>query len=158
MEASIQPCHRDDRSGMPVLVLSPRSWGDFSLLARRDKALAQGFKRLGYSPILRKAQWEDEVLEALAFYDPDLVFSTFAFLSGPGGRRRNLHECLERSGFPYVGSPPETLDLARSRPAMLGLWRRHGLPVPDYFALAVGRGGRNRESMVLPWPQTSPSS
>lgn len=91
--------------------------------------------------VFRRVGREDEVLEALDFYDPALVFSTLSFLPGTGGRGRNIHETLERSGYPYVGPSPDALTLSQSRPATLEAWRRSGLPVPDYFCLPRAKPG-----------------
>jgi len=89
------------------------------------------------------------MLDALiAEFGPDLVFSAPDHLSEfspmsagaafPANARINVHGWLEGRGIPYVGSPPDIIELALSKTALKEKWVRDGISTPEFLSLNSG--------------------
>lgn len=92
----------------------------------------------------------DELASILRRDPPDLVFCAADHLESHDpsllslipsvGSSVNAHALLEALGVPYVGSPPEVIDLALDKPMLKKLFRTNGIPTPASFTLLRDRG------------------
>lgn len=68
-------------------------------------------------------------------FHPDLVFSAADHLADEKGEPVNVHAWLESLGLPYVGSPPEVIDLALSKTALKAKWAAVGIATPPWMEI-----------------------
>lgn len=63
---------------------------------------------------------------------PDIVFSSIHQIKDQSGNLHNVHAVLEQMHIPYVGSPPDVIDLAISKNALKTRWREAGILTPEF--------------------------
>jgi D-alanine-D-alanine ligase-like ATP-grasp enzyme len=70
---------------------------------------------------------------------PLLIFSpAFTTEEQPGVDPVIIHQLLEKKGIPYVGSPPEALELALSKVKLKRCLLDHGIATPDFHIFRSG--------------------
>ncbi|MDP2792163.1 MAG: hypothetical protein Q8O15_10460 [Rectinemataceae bacterium] len=89
--------------------------------------------------------------EHIDSFHPDLVFSAPDHLPDAVGSPVNVHGWLEKRGIPYVGSPPEVIDLALSKTALKEKWLADGIATPEFLALDFSAGPVSMETLRLPF-------
>ncbi len=78
---------------------------------------------------------------ALADLRPTLVFSAAHELCDECGSPHSVHVRFEELGQAYVGSSPETIACALSKPALKERWQSQGVLTPAYAFGRIGEGG-----------------
>ena len=99
----------------------------------------------GYAPMRAKPCCIAQLADLIDRFQPDIVFCAPDHLPErrpyPEKNERasakgvNLHAWLEAEGLPYIGSPPEVIELALSKTALKEKWIRDGIATPAYFSL-----------------------
>jgi len=128
--------------GGRVIILSSR-WADEGRVESdrlRFGDLAALLSSLGLPAVHRTFASERELRQLLESERPPLAFSA-AHRSSPDGTGANVHAVFENLRIPYVGSSPETIDLALSKPRLKDLWKKRGILTPDHFVIRRDSGG-----------------
>ena len=111
----------------------------------RFRRFAQILSEAGYAPMLAKPSCIDQLADFIDRFRPDIVFCAPDHLpeqrlypeknEGTSSKGVNLHAWLEAEGLPYIGSPPEVIELALSKASLKEKWTRDGIATPAYFFL-----------------------
>lgn len=112
----------------------------------RFRRFALILSNAGYVPLHACVDTISQLADLVDRFSPDLVFSAPDHLENvaanpaSGGEataipRVNVHGWLEGQGIPYVGSPPEAIELALSKAALKGKWIRDGILTPGFISL-----------------------
>lgn len=106
---------------------------------------AEILSEAGFAPMQAKPRCIAHLADFVHRFKPDIVFCAPdhlpATLTSPAesgeapAKGVNLHAWLETVGLPYVGSPPEVIELALSKTSLKGKWMRDGIATPAYFHL-----------------------
>jgi D-alanine-D-alanine ligase len=142
---------RRDLSFNRILIVFNRPAPERTASAARFGRLARLLTEAGYEAFLEPADSIASFSAAIASNAPDIVFSAADHLSSglpawdggaPGlSRSINVHSWLEDLGIPYVGSPPEVIDLALSKSALKERWMQAGISTPEFIAADMRDGG-----------------
>ncbi len=142
---------RRDLSFNRILIVFNRPAPERTAAAARFGRLASLLSKAGYEVCLEPADSIASLSAAIASNAPDIVFSAADHLSAglsacDGGapgfcRSINVHSWLEDLGIPYVGSPPEAIELALSKSALKERWMSAGIPTPEFVAADMRNGG-----------------
>ncbi|MDX9826353.1 MAG: hypothetical protein RBT73_01285 [Spirochaetia bacterium] len=89
----------------------------------------------------------DELIDR---FRPQIVFSAIDHLPDAEGSPVNVHGWLEQRNIPYVGSPPEVIELALLKTALKGKWLADGITTPEFLALDFSTGLIPIEETDLP--------
>jgi len=98
----------------------------------------------GFTPLHSFVESIAQLADSVYRFKPDIVFSapdhlpaqhsaSFSFLPV------NVHGWLEGKGIPYVGSPPQVIDLALSKSALKEKWNDDGVPTPPFLSFDSGQ-------------------
>lgn len=141
---------RRDPTFKRVLIVFSRPPPERVSAAARFGRLAFFLSEAGYEAFLEPADSVASLAAAIASYAPDIVFSAADHLAAglsawdeeaPGfSRSINVHSWLEDLGIPYVGSPPEVIELALSKSALKERWIKAGIPTPEFVAADMRDG------------------
>lgn len=141
---------RRDPTFKRVLIVFSRPPPERVSAAARFGRLAFLLSEAGYETFLEPADSVASLAAAIASYAPDIVFSAADHLAAglsawdeeaPGfSRSINVHSWLEDLGIPYVGSPPEVIELALSKSALKERWIKAGIPTPEFVAADMRDG------------------
>lgn len=77
--------------------------------------------------------------EALASFEPDIVFNLLEEFRGSRERSHAVLAYLELRGVPYTGCNPRGLLLAQDKALSKALLRHHGIQTPNFLVVAEGR-------------------
>jgi D-alanine-D-alanine ligase len=142
---------RRDLSFKRILIVFSRPPPERVAAAARFGRLAFLLSEAGYEAFLEPADSIACLSAAIASFAPDIVFSAADHLpaglpawdeGAPGlSRSINVHSWLEDLGIPYVGSPPEVIDLALSKSALKDRWIKAGILTPEFIAADMRDGG-----------------
>ncbi|MGA2546603.1 MAG: hypothetical protein ABSF43_08660 [Rectinemataceae bacterium] len=129
----------------------------------RSASLVKILKDAGLEAVLERAESESQMLKCLSAKSPDLVFCTTSHLPDVRGMPCNAHASLEATGFPFVGSSSEAIELVLSTDALKERWLEAGIPGPDSFDIerflglelnirefAIALIGSPEQGLVLP--------
>lgn len=130
-----------------ILIVSSKS--PDPAVAAADEARFRRFAAIleegGFSPLHAYADSIGRLANLVDRFSPDLVFSAPDHL--PDTARHllpstpptvNVHAWLEGKGIPYVGSPPETIELALSKTALKKKWAGEGIATPAFCSFDSG--------------------
>lgn len=133
-----------------VLIISAKSPNPL-IAARDDKRFGRFTAILGAAGFAAHHAYAENIehlSELVEHHSPDIVFSCLDHLpeyasSAPPGnaaerRPVNVHAWLEASGIPYVGSPPDVIELALSKAALKEKWSRDGIATPQFRKFIAG--------------------
>lgn len=109
--------------------------------SRRVSALADLLVEGGFDVDFLTYSSSGDIRKALCRSMPDIVWSQSQRCQGNGTDRLNVHALLEEESFPYVGSPPEVLDMLRSKAALKERWGEAGIRTPPAVAFSRGADG-----------------
>lgn len=111
----------------------------------RFRRFVQILSEAGYASMLAKPSCIDQLADFVDRFKPDIVFCAPDHLprrrispgksEGTSAKGVNLHAWLEAEGLPYIGSPPEVIELALSKASLKEKWIRDGIATPAYFFL-----------------------
>ncbi|HWR12042.1 MAG TPA: hypothetical protein VN445_09475 [Rectinemataceae bacterium] len=151
------------RSLKVLIVVSPSSkpstaTADELRFGRFAAILSSG----GFKSLLTYPATMAQLSRSIEEFKPDLVFSAPDHLPESSSRSAagilsaksvNVHGWLESEGIPYVGSPPDVIELALSKTALKEKWMRDGISTPEFLSVdsvadlsALGR------SAIPPFP------
>jgi len=112
------------------------SESDVMVVAR---AVAAGLEEQGFETrTLAAAPPVTEVLRDLDQLAPDVIFNLIEGFGGATWAASHLTGLLELAGYPYTGSPMETLALCASKGAAKWLLKGAGLPTAPGFRIGPG--------------------
>jgi len=102
--------------------------------------LSNILSEIGIFSRLIKATTTSFIQSVLDDEKPDIVFSTAYEAKGIEGQKNTvIHQLLDTLGIPYIGSSPETLELALSKSKLKARLRDVGIPTPDYYNYRLGK-------------------
>ncbi|HEY9054043.1 MAG TPA: hypothetical protein VIO60_04415 [Rectinemataceae bacterium] len=121
------------RSRRILVICSPSRYPE-GVEKNRDRAsrLAQILSDIGFDASYGCFSRLDQLVSYIETNVPDLVFSAADHLRDGEGRSINLHGWLEKRGLPYVGSKPDTIDLALSKTSLKRKWLAAGVRTPAF--------------------------
>ncbi len=96
--------------------------------------------RSGFSFACEAVESREDLLATLRSRRPSLVFCPFPGY-GPKGDRREVRECLEREGVPFIGASSPALELCLSKSRLKGEWESRGIDTPSSFRIRRTRTG-----------------
>jgi D-alanine-D-alanine ligase len=107
----------------------------------RDRAMAEALRAGGF--VARNVAVGDmnQLIDALDRDMPDLAFCSFFRFSNREVEDPYLRNACVASGVAWIGSPPDAMELALSKPRMKRQWRICGIPTPDWFAVSKAPDG-----------------
>ncbi len=80
-----------------------------------------------------------ELERAISVTAPNLIYSpAFSTLEPSGADPVIIHQLLDQLGMPYIGSPPEALELALSKIKLKLCLLDHGIATPDFYIYRSG--------------------
>jgi D-alanine-D-alanine ligase len=103
-----------------------------ALSRSRVAILSERIREAGFEVVRRSVGTVAELLADVEAVGPDLAFSVSMY-AVEGSVRTNVHRILDRLGVPYVGSPPDVLELALSKADLKDRWSERGILTPEYF-------------------------
>ena len=71
----------------------------------------------------------------IARRQPDIALCSFFRFPGYGDGQGYLRDSLVREGVAWIGSAPDTMELALSKPRMKLHWRLNGIVTPEWFTV-----------------------
>jgi len=80
---------------------------------------------------------------------PEIVYCADHHLPGKNALPVNVHAHLDRLGFPYIGSGPETLELVLSKSSLKTRWQQNGVITPGYFLVQKETAGINKVEQLI---------
>ena len=134
-----------------LIVFSPSP--DPSTAARNDlrfRRFAEILVEAGFAAVQEQAGSLSRIDELIDHFHPDLLFCAPDHLPDAEGSPANVHGWLERRNVPYVGSPPEVIELALSKTALKEKWLTDGIATPSFLALDLSSGRTPIEAKLLP--------
>ncbi|MBN2256365.1 MAG: hypothetical protein JW704_00805 [Anaerolineaceae bacterium] len=81
----------------------------------------------------------DELRAMILDRQPDLVFSPAFTVRSADASPVVIHRLLEEMGIPYIGSPPETLEIALNKARFKRKLRLHAIQTPEYWTCSNGK-------------------
>lgn len=144
-----------------ILIVSTRSPNP--IVAREDEKRFRRFSDIlseaGFEPMQACAGSIAELSGLADRFKPDIIFCAPDHLpetgrssleSGIEPPRVNVHSWLERRGIPYVGSPPDVIELALSKTALKDKWMMDGISTPAYRSIDSSSEFSSIEASSLP--------
>ncbi len=134
-----------------LIVFSPsRDPSSAARNERRFSRFATILQEAGFASTPAQADSISCLDELVDRFRPDLVFSALDHLPDAAGRPVNVHGWLEQRAIPYVGSPPEAIELALDKTALKRKWLADGIATPEFLALDSPTGSTLIEEGKLP--------
>ncbi len=130
----------------PVAVLAGGVSGERSVSLESGAAVARALAARGIETLLLDPAAEDFVARLLAAR----AERVFVLVHGRGGEDGTLQGLLETLGLPYTGCGVLASALAFDKVRSKWIWKAHGLPVPEGWALARGESLPRTETLA--WP------
>lgn len=96
------------------------------------KPMIDALLKGGIKAYCRAPGSEADMKKMLVERSADIVFSAAYGIPTKNGKIKNAHQILKEMGTPFIGSPPQVLDLAINKPILKDLWRRKGVRTPGY--------------------------
>lgn len=98
------------------------------------QCLAEALRQAGHQVSLAAVQSEEELIQALAGYDPDttLVFNLVEAMGGVSGGEIRIPALLDRLGFCYTGPTSETLAACLDKAYTKACLLANGIPTAPY--------------------------
>ena len=125
--------------------------------AVRFRRFAAVLEEEGFSPLHAYVDSIGRLADLVERFGPDLVFSapdhlpdTASPLPSSTSPTLNVHAWLEGKGIPYVGSSPETIELALSKTELKKKWASEGIATPAFLSFDSGDGISLVEGETLP--------
>jgi D-alanine-D-alanine ligase len=140
-------------------VLSQRVLIVFSLSRDPSSAVRNELRFSRFANILQEAGFASTPAQAdsLSCLDglidrvhPDIVFCALDHLSDAEGGPVNVHGWLGQRNIPYIGSPPEVIELALNKTALKRKWLADGIATPEFLDLDFSMGPTPIEEGMLP--------
>lgn len=116
----------------------------------RSASLVKILEDAGLEANLEHVETDSQLVKAISFGSPDIVFCTASHLPDSQGVRCNTHATLEATGFPFVGSSSKVIELALSKDALKRRWRDAGIRTPSSFVVHALAGGAGRIEGIEP--------
>jgi len=118
------PYNEQDGTGLPVTNID---W------------LINTLSDVNLSPKLIKSSTTTFIKDTLVEVKPEIVFSAAYESKGMAGQKNTIiHQFLDTLGIPYIGSSPETLELALSKYKLKRCLLDAGIATPGYFLFRSG--------------------
>jgi D-alanine-D-alanine ligase len=111
----------------------------------RFRRFAKILAEAGFAPMQAKPCCITHLADLIDRFKPDIAFCAPDHLPATrespaesgvtSAKGVNLHAWLETVGLPYVGSPPDVIELALSKTSLKEKWMKDGIATPAYFSL-----------------------
>lgn len=112
---------------------------------RSGRAVEKAFKKLGFDPVcVDPANQED--LKSI-----DRLDVAFIALHGHGGEDGEIQRLLEKKKVPYIGSDAKASWRAFDKEVSKRLFRRFGIPSPDFFVMKSLQDWKKLEKFPRPF-------
>jgi len=134
-----------------LIVFSPSR--DPSSAARNElrfSRFANILQEAGFASTPAQADSLSYLDELIDRFHPDIVFSALDHLPDAEGSPVNVHGWLGQRNIPYVGSPPEVIELALNKTALKRKWLADGIATPEFLDLDFPTGLIQIEEEELP--------
>ncbi len=123
---------------MKAMILSRSNQAADRNIDSRFVQMIRSLKRGGIDATHYRVIDSEDLILCLREEQPQIVFSA-ADHTDDG---RNIHEILEDLNQPYIGSSPETIELALSKSALKDHWQHHGILTPGYHVVKKTSDGK----------------
>jgi D-alanine-D-alanine ligase len=128
-----------------VLLGGPSSEREISI--QSGNAVYEALLSLGLHVIKIDVNTADALIEELKYSNIDIAFIA---LHGRFGEDGGVQSLLYKQGIPYTGSGPEASRLALDKSAAKEIFKRQGIPTPNYIVIEKTWSKNNLDNIRLP--------